>query len=85
MTFLHHAPEVLLACLLIQTALAVTFFFQQRRQRQRANRAQRLCDALTVDNAGLRAQNARLIQSLARVRGVSRLIENFNPEKEKQT
>lgn len=84
MTFLHHAPEVLLSCLIVQTALAVTFFFQQRRHRQRCRKLSLRVDVLTVDNAGLRAQNARLIQSLARVRGVSRLIENFNPEKEKQ-
>lgn len=88
-TFLDYAPSVGMACLLINSAIAVIYFFKHRRQRQRALRAEARNAALSVDNLGLRAQNARLVQRLARlltgVGNAARTIEDFNPTKENNT
>lgn len=82
------APHVGIVCLVIQTILALVFFFKHRTQRKRADEYRRRLDAFSVDNTGLRAQNARLIQTVAKLRGTIRaaehMVENFKPEEEKR-
>lgn len=86
MTLHTLAPSVGITCLVLQTLIAIVLFFKHRKQRIRANSLQRRLDATTVDNTGLRAQNARLIQTVARLRGgireAEKMCENFDPTKE---
>lgn len=86
MNLLDLAPHVGITCLIIQTSIAVVLFFKHRRQHIRANSLQRRLDALSVDNTGLRAQNVRLIQTVAKLRGgireAGKMCENFKPEEE---
>jgi hypothetical protein len=88
MNLLHLAPHVGITCLIINSAIAVTYFFKWRSQRKRANAYRTRVDVLLVDNAGLRAQNARLIQTVAKLRGSMRTLgvmcENFDIRKEAQ-
>lgn len=86
MTLHDLAPSVGITCLVINSLIAIVLFFKHRRQRRRANALRARLDAVSVDNTGLRAQNARLIQTVARLRGEMRtaeeMMQNFNPEKE---
>lgn len=81
------AFHVGITCLVLQTIIAVVLFFKHRRQRIRANALRARLDAVSVDNTGLRAQNARLIQTVATLRGdiqlAANMCEKFKPEEEK--
>lgn len=86
MTLHDLAPSVGIACLVLQTIFALVYFFKHRRVRRQLRNVERTNAAVLVDNTGLRAQNARLIQTVAKLRGEMRTAEemckNFNPEKE---
>jgi hypothetical protein len=86
MNLLDFTPHIGIVCLVINSAIAVAYFFKHRSQRQRANAYRVRVDALLLDNAGLRAQNARLIQTVAKLRGSMRTLgvmcENFDIRKE---
>jgi len=82
------APHLGIGALVIQTIIAIVYVLKYRKQRKRANSLCRRLDALSVDNTGLRAQNARLIQTVAKLRrgleSFGARLEKFNPEEEKE-
>jgi len=86
MTLSDLAPLVGIICLILQSFIAVLYFLKWRTQRQRANAYAARTDALLADNAGLRAQNVRLIQTVAKLRGEIRtagqMITEFDLKKE---
>lgn len=86
MNFLSYAADLGLWCLVINSTIAVIYFFKHRTQLRRANAYRVRVDALSVDNTGLRAQNARLIQTVAKLRGSMRTLgticENFDITKQ---
>lgn len=86
MNLLSYAADLGLWCLVINSTIAVIYFFKHRTQLRRANAYRVRVDALTVDNAGLRVQNARLMQTVAKLKGgiqrAGEMCENFDLKKE---
>lgn len=86
MNFLSYAADLGLWCLVINSTIAVIYFFKHRTQLRRVNAYRARVDTLTVDNAGLRVQNARLMQTVAKLRGSMRtmgtMCENFDITKQ---
>lgn len=86
MTLSDIAPHVGIAALVINTTFAIVYFLKHRRRGKKIESLRSRNDALVADNAGLRAQNVRLIQTVASLRGeireVERLMQNFDPKKE---
>jgi hypothetical protein len=86
MNLLDLAPHVGITCLVINSALAIVYFLKWRSQRKRANAYATRTDALLADNAGLRAQNVRLTQTVAKLRGEIRtacqMITEFDLKRE---
>lgn len=85
MNLLDLAPNIGITCLVLQTIIAVVYFFKHRRERRRANQYRARFDAVSVDNVGLRAQNARLIQTVAKLKGgiqrAGEMCQQFDLEK----
>ena len=85
-TFLDYAPHLGVAALVFNSAVAIFYFLWSRRQGKELHSLRSKNDALAVDNVGLRAQNARLVQRLARlltgVGSVTKAIQKFDPTKE---